>query len=366
MNWEKQFAREQPLLNECLINEGYTTRAKKELGWGFKNTAFNIRRGYVTSYRGASDMRSLGRFIRKRFATEGAIAGACDKIGMYAQEVRAATETVSGENLNAKSNSQLLELFQDACKTYEQMWSVYTLSVYFEQFLTGRLTANAVKSIIDLREEIGGTERNKKALVYADFERRALGAFAKEVERRTGIDRKLALCATPEEITALLGEGTPLDKSGLRERYEHCILVTKNCTTSLLVGSAAREFEQRELREPADVATDEITGTTACAGLATGPAKIILRMTDLGKISPGDVMITPMTIASYIPAMRKCAAIVTDEGGVTCHAAIVSREMGVPCIVGTKNATHVFRNGQQLEVNAETGTISTAKAAIRT
>ena len=69
----------------------------------------------------------------------------------------------------------------------------------------------------------------------------------------------------------------------------------------------------------------------------------------------GDVLLAVMTRPVYVPAMRKASAIVTNEGGVTCHAAIVSRELGIPCVIGTKIATKVFKDGDLIEVDADKG-----------
>jgi pyruvate, water dikinase len=71
----------------------------------------------------------------------------------------------------------------------------------------------------------------------------------------------------------------------------------------------------------------------------------------------GDVLVTGMTRPEFVPLMKLASAIVTDEGGITCHAAIVSRELGKPCVIGTKNATKVLRDGMLIEVDAEKGIV---------
>ena len=75
------------------------------------------------------------------------------------------------------------------------------------------------------------------------------------------------------------------------------------------------------------------------------------------KITKGDILVTGMTLPDYIPSMKKAAAIITNEGGITCHAAIVSRELGKPCIIGTKNATTIIKDGDMIEVRANHGTV---------
>jgi pyruvate,water dikinase len=78
----------------------------------------------------------------------------------------------------------------------------------------------------------------------------------------------------------------------------------------------------------------------------------------VAKVKMGDIIVSPMTTPNYITAMRRAGAFVTDEGGVLCHAAIISREMNKPCVVGTKYATKVFKDGDIVEVNGEPGIVS--------
>lgn len=100
-----------------------------------------------------------------------------------------------------------------------------------------------------------------------------------------------------------------------------------------------------------------IKGRVACLGKAIGRVKIIFSKDEIHKIKKGDILITKMTRPDYVLAMRQASAIITDEGGVTCHAAIVSRELGVPCIVGTGKATRVFKDGDLVRVDAVKGVI---------
>lgn len=108
-----------------------------------------------------------------------------------------------------------------------------------------------------------------------------------------------------------------------------------------------------------------VTGRPASLGKATGPAKIInVDYSDLsalhreiGRMNQGDILIAETTAPELILACKKAAAIVTDIGGQLSHAAIVSREFGIPCIVGTENATKIFRDGDVVEVDADKGIV---------
>ncbi len=100
-----------------------------------------------------------------------------------------------------------------------------------------------------------------------------------------------------------------------------------------------------------------LKGETASAGVYSGKVKIIHNMSDLGKIEKGDILVTAMTTPDMVPGMQRAGAIVTNDGGMTCHAAIVSREMGTPCIVGTEHATDVLKDGEIITVHASQGIV---------
>ena len=100
-----------------------------------------------------------------------------------------------------------------------------------------------------------------------------------------------------------------------------------------------------------------LKGLSASPGLASGPVQKIASAKEINKVQAGEVLVTAMTSPDFVPAMKKAVAIVTDKGGQTSHAAIVSRELGVPCVVGTKKATKILHQGQIITVNGSQGEI---------
>jgi len=100
-----------------------------------------------------------------------------------------------------------------------------------------------------------------------------------------------------------------------------------------------------------------LTGSPASPGIGTGVVKILKSPKEINKIKKGDVLVAPMTSPDYVPAMKRAAAVITDQGGQTSHAAIVSRELGIPCVVGTKDATKILKDEMVITVNGESGQI---------
>ncbi|HET8976928.1 MAG TPA: phosphoenolpyruvate synthase [Solirubrobacteraceae bacterium] len=107
-----------------------------------------------------------------------------------------------------------------------------------------------------------------------------------------------------------------------------------------------------------------VRGLGAAPGMASGVARLLRSMDDAARLGAGDVLVTHMTAPDWVPLMRKAAAIVTDSGGMTCHAAIVSRELGIPCVVGTGDATSKLRDGELITVDATEGTVLTGAPTV--
>lgn len=141
-----------------------------------------------------------------------------------------------------------------------------------------------------------------------------------------------------------------------------CFLGFYDETGLVLEGKTAKEYiaKRPSLQRKFEPQTS-VTGNTANPGIITGKAKIVMSNKDLVKVKKGDILITTMTTPNYISAMELASAFVTDEGGILCHAAIISREMKKPCVIGTKIATKILKDGMMVEVNANTGIIKIIK-----
>jgi pyruvate,water dikinase len=149
--------------------------------------------------------------------------------------------------------------------------------------------------------------------------------------------------------------GFPQDIEWAKEDNRFYIVQTRPVTT-LVEGTGA---PSEAVEEPAPVL---LRGSAASPGVAAGEVKIILDPMEIGRVREGDVLVAEMTTPDFVPAMKRAVAIVTDRGGRTAHAAIVSRELGIPCVVGTGEATKVLRDGQVITVNGARGIVYEGRA----
>ena len=95
----------------------------------------------------------------------------------------------------------------------------------------------------------------------------------------------------------------------------------------------------------------------AFPGIVRGKVRVVLNKNDLQNIKLGEILVTPSTTVDYVPVLHSVVGIITDEGGVLSHASVISRELRIPCIIGTRQGTSLLKTGELIELNATTGTI---------
>ncbi len=169
--------------------------------------------------------------------------------------------------------------------------------------------------------------------VLTDAEVRRLGELAVKIERHYGAPQDTEWAFDPSGEIWML-QSRPVTSVG-------------HAPTETTTGSPATP--------PAGEAL--VRGLGAAPGSGSGTVRIIASLADAARLQSGDVLVTHMTSPDWVPLMRRAAAIVTDAGGMTCHAAIVSRELGVPCVVGTADATQKLRDGELVTVDATHGAV---------
>jgi phosphohistidine swiveling domain-containing protein len=186
----------------------------------------------------------------------------------------------------------------------------------------------------------------------------ALAALRKLIEtigERMDIDPELLENMLFWEADALEGGREQLVAT-LRERERLAMLMMVGDERIVLSGHAAEQAHQCVERTLA-AASQEIKGMCASKGTVRGTVKVINKVQDFPRFERGDILVSTMTRPEYLPLIEKAAAIVTDEGGITCHAAIVSRELKIPCVIGTQRATKMLRDGDLVEVDATKGVV---------
>ncbi len=182
-----------------------------------------------------------------------------------------------------------------------------------------------------------------------------MSTVLKEIARRKFLTEKQVRFATFAEVEKMLLEDS-YDANELLKRTKLCVYYAEKGFEKVYIKQEAEDIIKKiEVEIKTDIT--ELRGDTACVGYAKGAVKIVIRAEDMAKMNQGDVLVSIATDPDIVPAMKKASAIVTEQGGVTSHAAIVSRELGIPCVIGTKIATRVLKDGDMVEVDAGRGIV---------
>ena len=178
-----------------------------------------------------------------------------------------------------------------------------------------------------------------------------------EIARRAKMRAEDVVYLSIDEIKDMvLNKKNPISEDELNLRKESTTKVTFDNQFAVYSG---KEWEEkiRQAVNLDEINENVVKGKIAFPGKVRGKVKIVLNSNDIKKVEKGDILVAIMTFPNFIPAMEKAAAFVTNEGGILCHAAIVSREMKKPCIIATKNATKILHDGDFVEVDAEKGIV---------
>jgi len=162
---------------------------------------------------------------------------------------------------------------------------------------------------------------------------------------------------TIDEIISLSEGKQDFHALSAKRKKEGYYMIIRDDKIWSFVGGEKKVIDETGLFQLPDTTDQTLKGQVAWKGLAKGTVKIIKKESDITKVKRGDILVAVMTFPNYIPAMERAAAFVTNEGGILCHAAIVSREMKKPCIIGTKIATRVLKDGDRVVVDADKGIV---------
>ena len=161
----------------------------------------------------------------------------------------------------------------------------------------------------------------------------------------------------PEEFDNL----NNISEDELSKRREASVYLFNDQDLCILSGSDFNKFEMELEKHKHDDDMKEFSGMCASIGKTIGRVHVCLTPDKIAEVQDGDILVTTMTRPEFLPAMKKSSAVITDEGGLTCHAAIVSRELKIPCVIGTKIATKVLKTVDLVEVNASHGLVKILK-----
>jgi phosphoenolpyruvate synthase/pyruvate phosphate dikinase len=219
----------------------------------------------------------------------------------------------------------------------------------FEQALEKLQLTSELRSLIDFARSLHALRQHRADSLFKAG--REVFDFMNAIGNRLNIDGYDAVTAlTWQEISESLFKGKlVVNHDIVSARKKDYGFIMKDRDVTYIIGD---ELAKEIAKLPIEEKVMELQGDIGFRGTYRGRVVIVTKPEEIDKVKKGDVLVSPMTDPYYVPAMIRAGAIVTDEGGILSHAAIVSRELGVPCIVGTGKATSVLKDGVIVEVDA--------------
>jgi len=199
-------------------------------------------------------------------------------------------------------------------------------------------------------------DMRKKANILSNY---WLRAYLQAITKKFKLSVADLEYSSVQEVLRLLETGR-IDIKAVRARQRGLFFVTFRRRDYWLTGADYRRVKSRleSLTAGGGLGRKMLRGRTASPGLARGRARIILNVAqEKNRLKPGDILVSSMTRPEFVPLMKRAGAVITQEGGITSHAAVISRELGIPCVLGVKNVLKIVKDGDWVEVDASRGTV---------
>lgn len=316
-----------------LVNLGYTKYQQKNFGWGFKNTFFYYEDGVEYSYRGWTDMKDLKKYLQKKFNKK--------LVQQYSQKIKTNTDKLLAiTKIAFKNKSFLQNNFDKFCEIYKNVFSVFQLPELC-QILLSNADGKLLKQFGMARDYAA-----RKLIIVEKIYRKKLGLLL-------GLTSEQGLMLLPQEVERVL-QGK-LSAFALKNRKESAILTLNNKIAIFWNKEAQVIFKREHKIDKTEVR--ELEGKIAFPGKVKGKVCVALNPNDFKNIPQNSILVCSMTRYDIVSHLKKVKAIITDQGGITCHAAIIARELKIPTLIGTQKATDILKTGDLVEVDAERGVV---------
>ena len=338
LNWEKFWSFKFSLLGASILGDYYPIKMSNQMGKTFKNVIMVSRKGHTSCYLVKEQRKEYGLYQISNHVKEGDISEFCKLLKEKTDEILSVIEILNEKEITQKE----IEVFINLVQEYT---GYYTVPRQVIDFIQPDLVNQLIEGLKDVR-------------LYAEpvfsLIDKTTCRIAEQISKKTNYNPDILTCLLMEELITYLETEKLPDKQELEKRYQGSGIIFDEKGHNLTTNKEeVEELEKIHLKET----KDEVKGTVTHKGKARGIARIVHNPFKVKEFNQGDILITGMTRPDYLPLMKKSAAIVTDVGGLLCHAAIVSREIGKPCIIGTQIATKTFKDGDLVEVDAEKGII---------
>lgn len=341
MGWISRWAGSYTFISCDYWGGQYYHSLEQHLGVHFDHTLFIHRRGTVAFYVRRDEFERLGKFLAEIAVKDRA------KTKKWLEVLKHNTDVIVPIMERLQNKIPSWQEYQEFLPAFERHLAYHVFMKKTVDFLPVDKLDQLLPMFKDARVY---SER-----VYSDTES-FFRSVAKKIAAKENSNADYLTCLTKKELEDYLQKGVLPDKTILKQRFEKSVLYFEKDSKTIIVGDQVDELEQLMASERLKQ-TDVIKGMTGYPGKAKGVVRVVLDPFKPGEFNKGDILVTGMTRPEFMPLIKKAGAIVTDVGGILCHAAITARELKKPCVIGTEIATKALKSGKGISVDAELGII---------
>lgn len=344
-SWLKFYASRWGVLTLSYWGQAYIHNWKKAFGKGLTKVILVSRKGIATSFFETKDYEAYGKHLASQAeANDRYVLEFCATLKRKVDEMNSLIESLQARpTVGQPEFFAFMDVFawygpwHSGIKILTDHLSPALLAQYKEDVTSARLYSEHT-----LVKTEGFLER-----------------FARDQSTAMNLPPELVLCLLKEELETYFFSGVLPLRDVLQARFDESVLLFKPERYEIRTGGEVAKVEHAIYKLKEGGVTK---GTPAFHGKATGVVRIIHNPSQVAVFNQGDVLVTGMTRPDFVPLLKKAGAVVTDGGGILCHAAIVAREFGIPTVIGTHNATKAFQDGDVVEVDADNGTVKIKRA----
>lgn len=337
-DWTKFWAFRFSLLGASILCSYYPKKLKEQMGKGFSHIVIISKKGHSTCLLKSKEREEFGKHQIKVYIKNGGMSGFCKLMRKETDKIFSFIKEFKGKNKISKKD---FEEFVDAMQYYLGIYTVPRQVIDF-------IDPGMVEKILNDLKEI----RLYSEPVFGLVEE-AIQTVSSQISSQSGYKSENISCMLLQELQQYLEIGKLPEEEILKKRYQRCgVYFNKDGYEYTTDSKTISKLENLHIKK-----TGVVSGVVAFKGKVRGIARIVDNPFKVNEFNKGDILLTGMTRPDFLPLMEKSSAIVTDIGGLLCHAAIVAREIGKPCIIGTQKATKTFKEGDRIEVDANKGIV---------
>ncbi len=332
IDWQPYLEREIDLFSFFLFSESYGHLLENATGFKFEHQLHEFSNGKAVFYRSKKELEAADKHFAKLLEENK------ETVSRLLQKEKECHELV-GEMNSENNPAKLIEQFKQI--------------VLYNTVIPFRLLSSV--PLVKKSEFQGQLEKIRKTSLYPKIIEQTMDKLFQKVAKILQTPKRKARLLTPNELIKALSGEILITEQELDKRNAHCYFHLLN--NKVVYVDEIPKIETDLIPKSAD-----LYGNSAHPGKVKGIVQIINKPQDISRFKEGNILVTLNGNPSISEALLKASAIIADEGGITCHAAIVSREIKIPCIIGTQHATKILKEGNLVEVNADKGIIKILKS----